>query len=143
MHNFVCTLLRLPPHVYLEERAPHDTFFRNHEPNRVPEMSLSYLQNMTIYQPSGKCILSNLSLLQYSYTIVFVHNILCPLQKYVWFGAWYKQCAQNIFSSECDNNFYQALKQPFQYPLWTKYYLSTDCILKLGGTLTDWLSKHS
>ena len=28
--------------------APGDTFFRNHEPNRIPEMSFSYLQNLPI-----------------------------------------------------------------------------------------------
>ena len=33
---------------------PCDTFIRNYEPNRVPEMSLSYFQNMPTYYPSGK-----------------------------------------------------------------------------------------
>ena len=40
----------------------------------------------------------------YCYKAVFVHIILSP-QKDVW--AWHK-CAQNISSSEFDNNFYQA-----------------------------------
>ena len=30
----------------VKKRASRDTFFRNHEPNRGPEMSLSYSQNM-------------------------------------------------------------------------------------------------
>ena len=70
-----------------KKRARRDTFFINHESNIVPEMSLSYLQSMTICYPSGKYNLPNHSFLEYSYTIIFVHDILCPSQKYVWFGA--------------------------------------------------------
>ena len=33
---------------------PCDTFIRNYEPNRVPEMSLSYFQNMLTCYSSGK-----------------------------------------------------------------------------------------
>ena len=53
VHNFLCTLLRLlVPCMHLEEnRATRDTFFWNHEPNHVLEMSLSYLQNIPIYHP--------------------------------------------------------------------------------------------
>ena len=34
-HSFVYALLRLVPH---KKHAPRDTFFRNREPNRIPEM---------------------------------------------------------------------------------------------------------
>ena len=37
-----------------KKRAPPDTSLKNHKPNRVPKMSLNYLQNMPIYYPSGK-----------------------------------------------------------------------------------------
>ena len=79
--------------------TPCDTFFRNHEPNRVPEMSLSCLQDMPIFYTSGKYELSIHFSLEYCYTTVSVHIILClsaPLKRM--FGAWYK-CAQNLFSS--------------------------------------------
>ena len=36
-HSFVYALLRLVPH---KKHAPRDTFFRNREPNRIPEMRL-------------------------------------------------------------------------------------------------------
>ena len=55
------------------------TFFRNYEPNRTPEMSLSYLPNMPIYYPSGKDNLSNLYFSEYSYKIC-VHYFM-PLTK--------------------------------------------------------------
>ena len=38
--------------------SPCDTFIRNYEPNRVPEMSLSYFQNMLTCYSSGKYKLS-------------------------------------------------------------------------------------
>ena len=38
----------------VKERAPRDTFFRNHEPSRVPEISLSYSQSISMYSLSGK-----------------------------------------------------------------------------------------
>ena len=38
-----------------KKRGPRDTLFKNHELNLVPEMSLRYLQNMSIY-----CSLGNL-----------------------------------------------------------------------------------
>ena len=37
-----------------EERAPRDTLFKNYEPNCITEISLSYLQNMSICYPPGK-----------------------------------------------------------------------------------------
>ena len=55
------------------------TFFRNHEPNRIPEMSLSYLPNMQIYYPSKKDKLSNRFFSEYSCTIC-VHYFM-PLTK--------------------------------------------------------------
>ena len=39
VHNFLCTLLGF--WCLEEKRAPRDSFFRNHEPNHVLEMSLS------------------------------------------------------------------------------------------------------
>ena len=41
-----------------KKRVPRDTFFRNHEPNRVLEMSLSYWRNKPISYPSEKYKLS-------------------------------------------------------------------------------------
>ena len=67
--------------------TPHDTFFRNYEPNGVLEMCFSYIQNMPFYFSSGKQELSICSFLEYCYTVVFVHDISCPLQKHVWFGV--------------------------------------------------------
>ena len=61
--------------VTLKKRAPCDTFSRNHEPNSVPEMSLSYPQYIPIFNPSGICKLLICSL-EYCYRIDFVHNIL-------------------------------------------------------------------
>ena len=61
-----------------KELTPCDAFFRNHEPNRVPEMTLSYLQNIPTYYHSGKYKMSIRSALEYCYTIVFVRDILCP-----------------------------------------------------------------
>ena len=49
--------------------------FSNHEPNRVPKISLNYLQNVPIYFPSGK---HKRLFLKYCYAIIFVHGISCP-----------------------------------------------------------------
>ena len=65
-----------------KKRARRDTFFINHESNIVPEMSLSYLQSMTICYSSGKYNLPNHSFLEYksiatqsfSCTIYCVHR---------------------------------------------------------------------
>ena len=47
--HFFYTWLR---HAFSGNESAHcDTFFRNHEPNRVRELSLSYMQNMPIYYP--------------------------------------------------------------------------------------------
>ena len=46
--------------------------------NRVPEMGLSYLQNIQVYYPSVKYELLIRFFLDYCYTIIFVKNILCP-----------------------------------------------------------------
>ena len=128
-------LLRLLVHVCttkMEKPSPCHTFFRNHEPNRVPETSLSYLQNMSIYFPSVKYKLSIRSLLE-CYTIVLVcHFFFVPLNKRM-FGAWEKS-AHNFFSPELDNNLYQAglslvITQPFQYPF---------CTSRVHGTRFNW-----
>ena len=58
--------------------APLDTFLRDHEPNRVSEMNLNYLQNMPIYHLSRKYKLLIRSFLEYCYTVVFVHDISFP-----------------------------------------------------------------
>ena len=59
-------------------RAPNDTFFRNHERNRLPEMSPSYLQNIPTYYLSRKHKLSIPFVLGYFCTIDFVEDILRP-----------------------------------------------------------------
>ena len=46
-------------------------------------MSFSYLQNMAIYYPSGKCKLSIPSFLEHYCAILFVHNVLCPSKGYL------------------------------------------------------------
>ena len=82
--NFLYALLSLLEHACItaKKRAPLDTFFRNYEPNYVPEVSLSYLQNMPIYYLLGKHTLSICSFLEYCYmAFVFVHNISCPLER--------------------------------------------------------------
>ena len=66
----------------------------NHESNRVPEMMLSYLQNMSFYYPSGKYKLAIHSFLEFYYTIVFVHDIVLLKRM---FGAWYN--VHKIFSA--------------------------------------------
>ena len=67
--------------------SPSDTFFRNHEPNRVPERTfcLSYLQNMPTYYPLVNSKLSVRSFLEYCYTVFFVKlcsykNVWCMIQ---------------------------------------------------------------
>ena len=121
------------------KHAPRDTFFRNHKLNHVSEMSLSYLQNMSIYYPSGKYKLSICSFLEYCYTIVFVSDIL---SRKMMFGAWYI-CAQNYFNPESDTNFYQAfhLQEHNLYPSAMKYFSSITLFLsnRLSVTLTMWL----
>ena len=56
----------------VKKRAPHDSFLRNHEPNCVPEMSLSYLQNMPIYFPSE----GNINFQFVPFLRVLLHNHL-------------------------------------------------------------------
>ena len=68
------------------KHASCDTFFWNNEPNRVPEMSLNYLQNIPIYCPSGKYKILIYRFLEYCYTIVFVQDIE-PLKGKRMFGA--------------------------------------------------------
>ena len=59
----------------------------NHESNRVPEMILSYLQNMSFYYPSGKYKLA-------IHSFFFVHDIVLLKRM---FGAWYN--VDKIFSA--------------------------------------------
>ena len=66
----------------MKKHAPHDTFFKNHELNRVTEISLSYIQNIPIYCPSGEYKFSVRFFLDYWYTIVFVQY--CAPQNDVW-----------------------------------------------------------
>ena len=79
VHIFLDTLLGLLAHmrITVKESTLRDTCFRNHEPNRVPEMSLSYLQHIPIYYTSGKYKLSIRFSLEY-YTIVF--HIWCMIE---------------------------------------------------------------
>ena len=84
--------LEIPAHrflraiVHLEKRAPRDVFFRNHKPNHVPEISLSYLQNMPIYYHPGKHEISIRSFLEYS-AQSFSCTIFLALQNKRMFGA--------------------------------------------------------
>ena len=83
---FLYALLRLFVHTCATAKkcTPCDTFFfRNLETNRVLQRSFRYLLNMPIYQPSGKYKLSNLSLLEYCYTIVFINDIFSPSKGYM------------------------------------------------------------
>ena len=79
-HNFfVCLLGTFGTRVHRAKKlAPLDTFLRDHEPNRVSEMNLNYLQNMPIYHLSRKYKLLIHSFLQYCYTVVFLHDIYFP-----------------------------------------------------------------
>ena len=80
-HSFLLALLRLSVHAYstvVKKCEPCGTFFRNHERNRVPEISLSYSQNMPSYFPSGRYKLSICLFLEYCYTIVMVDDISRP-----------------------------------------------------------------
>ena len=65
---FFCTLFRICGchESTSKNHALGDTFFGNHEPNRKPEMSLGYFQNMSVYYTSGKHILSILSFSLYN-----------------------------------------------------------------------------
>ena len=64
---------------------PRDTVFKNHEPNRVPDMSLGYFQNIPIYYTSEKYKLSIRSFLDYfCYTIVSM-DVIGPHQNDVCF----------------------------------------------------------
>ena len=85
-------------YAFLRQGEETWTLLRNHEQNHV----LSCLKNMPIYFPSGKYKLSSHSFLEYSYMIVFVCDISCPSK------GWQKR-AENFFSSELANNFYQRL----------------------------------
>ena len=115
-----------------------DTFFKNHEPNRVPEMSLSYMQNMPSYYSSGKYKLSISFFFRVLLLNRFCARYFVPLKRM--FDAWYKR-ARNFFSSGFDNNIYQALKQCdlfsilFKWniisPLYSFKHTITDCISKL------------
>ena len=84
----IISLLRLlVPRVYLEETFPLDMFFRNHEPNCVLKMSLSFLENMhsfsfTIFRAPFKRIFG------------LVHDT---------------NVHKNLFNPEYDNNFYEVL----------------------------------
>ena len=80
------------------------TFFRNHEPNHVLEISLSYSQNMLIYFSSEKHRLLIRYFLEYCYIIAFAHNICASLKKM--FG--HEKCSQHFFIPEFDNNLHQA-----------------------------------
>ena len=55
-------VLRLWVHVCTTEKkcAPHNTFFKNHEPNGLSETSFSYLQNMLIYFHFRKIYFQNI-----------------------------------------------------------------------------------
>ena len=91
MHNFFVS----PVETFGASLVPHEEtctlwlFFRSRRPNWAPEMSLSYLQNMTTYYPLWKYILSICFSLKYCY---FVHNnsefvhlktmVRCMLQKH-------------------------------------------------------------
>ena len=64
--------------MHVKNRLPPDIFFRSLEPNRVPEMSLSYLQSMPTYYPLEKFKFSICSFLKYCHTTVFVDDISYP-----------------------------------------------------------------
>ena len=65
-------------HGYMKKSARSDTFFRNCEPSRVPEMSLSHSENKATCFPSDTYKLSIRSFLEYCYTIVFLQDISYP-----------------------------------------------------------------
>ena len=88
-----------------KKRAPCDTFFRNHELDRVHEINRSCsLQNMSIYYHSGKHKPSTCYFLDYYNPMDFVHSIVFLKTM---FGAWYK-FAQNFLSPERYGKFYQV-----------------------------------
>ena len=59
----------------VKKLTPRDTFFRNKEPNRVPETNLSYLQNIPIYFPSRKNRFSIHSFLE----LVLLQSFWCTI----------------------------------------------------------------
>ena len=67
VHFFVCLVETLVLLAHLQQ-----IFFRNYEPNPVPDMNLSYLQSMSIYYPSRKYKLSMRFFLESPCPIVFV-----------------------------------------------------------------------
>ena len=77
--------------IVVKKHAPWDNFFKNDEPNRVSEMSLSYSQNRPIYFPSGKHKVSICSFLVYCYMTVFVYDI-----SYSSKGCLVYDCAWNV-----------------------------------------------
>ena len=78
--HFFCTLFRICGchKSTSKNHALGDTFFRNHQPNGIPEMSLSYFQNMSVYYTSGKHILSILSFSLYN---SFNQDISCSTER--------------------------------------------------------------
>ena len=52
-----------------DENSIDNTFSTNHQPNQVTEMSLRYLQNMSIYFPSGN----------FQFVPLLLHNTSCPV----------------------------------------------------------------
>ena len=63
----------------------------------LPERNLIYFQNMPIYYPSRKFVLSNHSFLEYCYTILFVHYISCPYISCTIFRALYFTACKSYF----------------------------------------------
>ena len=112
--------LRLSVHTYttVNNSQTCDNFFRNHEPSRVAEMSLSYSQNMPIYYSSGKCELSICSFLEDCYNC-FHARYFTPLEKI--FGEW-QTCTRKFFSPEFVGKPFTW--QTFKYPFQMKSYFS-------------------
>ena len=126
-----------------------DTSCRNPELNRVPKINLSYLQNISIFCPSGKCKLLIHSFLRYHNTIHFMHNIV-PLKRYLVHDTKVHKIflalaltITLIKSFTCNNTAFILFQLNIISPLNSFFQTHHHWDLKLDRLLTDWLSKYS
>ena len=117
----------------------------NYESDCVPEITLSYSQNMAIYFPSAKSKLSISYFLEYCYIIIFVHCISRFYSKrhLVHGKNVYKKLSVLNLTTICIKSFTYndtALSVSFLNEI---VFLHLWLHLKIDSTLNDWLSKYS
>ena len=138
---FLCLVGTLGAMCHHKETWISRYFSRNHEPDCVPEIGLSYSQSMSVYYPSGEYKLSIHFFLEHRYAIVFTHNILHPSNGYLVHDGY--KCAIEIFSTEFQYNFSHLCNTIFIHINMKYYFFIKRFLLLKIDWLTDWLSKHS